>query len=154
MQDTTPNLAHMDPWLLVTDNDEPFLFGFVLAHPELGGLSWSRSSAVIDLDVATGCAHTASGRHYRLGHRLTDSGALPTEEARVAWNILVLEAVFGIPAQGLPSDPGWVAACKMARWVTADPPPRENAAAIEAFLASYAERYLALRRAGAPAGRA
>lgn len=142
----------MDPWCLVelADGSEA-LFGFAIEHGGTGGLSWVLSTSVVWLDAEAGRARTLSGRRYTLGRRVT-AMELPTEEARIAFALLVTPHLdvhtatpptTGDPATGA----AWVAACKMSRHLNVAPPPLHDPAAVRDFLGSNMERYM-LARAG------
>jgi hypothetical protein len=147
--------AVMDPWCLVdlADGTES-LFGFAVEHAGTGGLSWVLSRPVVRLDEVAGPAQTSSGRRYVLGRRITPL-ELPTEEARIAFSLLVSPALED-PKTGPPfagdADLAatWVAACKMARHLKVDAPPLHDPAAVRDFVASNMERYLLHRNGRKP----
>ncbi|NOG73675.1 hypothetical protein [Roseicella sp. DB1501] len=147
--------ATMDPWCLVElgDGDE-VLFGFAVEHARTGGLSWVRSTAVVWLDETAGRARTASGRRYALGRRTTMAD-LPTEEARIAFALLVgphlADPDAGPPVDGDPAAAAaWVAACKVARHLGLDAPPLSDPAAVARFITSNIESYALLRSGRRP----
>ncbi|MCO6415873.1 hypothetical protein JYK14_06745 [Siccirubricoccus sp. KC 17139] len=145
----------MDPWCLVqlADGTEA-LFGFAVEHAGTGGLSWVLSTSVVWLDVEAGRARTLSGRRYTLGRRIT-AIELPTEEARIAFALLVSphleDPETGPPFAGdADLAATWVAACKMARHLKMDAPPLHDPAAIRDFVTSNMERYVMLRNGRRP----
>ena len=138
--------AHLDPWCPVEiAPGVDILFGFAERHPLTGGQSWMQSSPIVSLDEDTGVARTQSGRSYSLGTRLEPTG----EEALCALGILTGRAPAGRPGEDRERDVMWLTACKVARWCRAVCPPRTDAEAIRAFLATHRAAYMA-RRAGHP----
>jgi hypothetical protein len=139
--------ARLDPWLLIELPDGiDLLFGFAQYHPVTGGLSWLRSSPVVELDADNGRARTASGRRYELGRRITVE-SLTDEEGQAALELLVLK-----PEGLLAYDPwrdaltsAWLVARKWARHCRVEPPSRVDPDAIHQFLHDYAELYQAVR---------
>ena len=145
LTDRTPD-ARVDPWLIVELPDgAELLFGFGWHHPITGGLSWMRSSPVIDLDEETGRARTASGRIYELGRRIPVEG-LP-EEGRAALELLILkpEGLLQSESERDAATAAWLVACKWARHCRAQPPPRDDLDAIQKFMREYADMYEAVR---------
>ncbi len=143
-----PATAGLDPWLPLELGGEEVLFGYAGRHPRTGGLSWMRSSPVVELDEAAGLARTASGRVYALGRR-TGIGRLD-EEARTALRLLAAEFLGAELLPGDADDARWVSARKWARHLGVAAPPRDGEA-VGHFLRGHGERYLALR-AGAGRG--
>jgi hypothetical protein len=147
--------AVLDPWCLVELGDgSESLFGFAVEHAGTGGLSWVLSTPVVWLDEAAGRAQTSSGRRYVLGRRITPL-ELPTEEARIAFSLLVsphLEDPDSAPPFAGDADLAatWVAACKMARHLKIDAPPLHDPAAVRDFVAANMERYLLHRHGRRP----
>ncbi len=137
-----PAAAGLDPWLPLELGGEEVLFGYAGRHPATGGLSWVRSSPVVELDEAAGRARTAGGRVYALGRR-TGIGRLD-EEARTALRLLAAEFLPGDA-----DDARWVSPRKWARHLGVEAPPRDRAA-VERFLRGHGERYLALRAGRGP----
>jgi cell division protease FtsH len=145
--------AVMDPWCLVPlVTGGRVLFGFALQHPRTGGLSWVRSTPVVNLDVAAERAATESGRHYELGRRM-ESASIPLEgeEAEVAYALLFGSAAMSIEPPPIITDRQlaieWITACKMARHLGIVAPAHAPAA-VEAFTAQNMEAYLLLRQRG------
>ncbi|WP_372623853.1 hypothetical protein [Falsiroseomonas sp.] len=141
--------AALDPWLLVSDGPGSALFGYATGHPATGGLAWTLSTPVRQLDTHRSRAVTASGRRYDLGRRI-DVSKLPDEEARFAYALLVCPIIGSDPAAHLGSaDPllaaDWVRACKMARHLGVTPPERD-VDALSAFLQRHADAYFILMR--------
>jgi hypothetical protein len=137
-----PTTAEMDPWLLVEVHGEDCLFGFAKWHPTTGGLSWTRSTPIIELDETAGRARTASGRVYALGRAIEFEEL--DEEASLAW-CLVAGAV-SMPEAARWRGVRWLTARKMARHLGTVAPPRSDPEAVEKFLEAHRERYLSLRR--------
>ena len=133
--------AEMDPWLVVDVGGEPSLFGFAQRHPNTGGLSWVLSTAIVELDEAAGRARTASGRVYALGRRI-EPGALD-EEGSLALRLLLTKWTRREPPPD--QDLRWLTARKMARHLRVEPPRRDDPAAVELFLQTYHESYVARR---------
>ncbi len=133
-----PGTAAMDRWLVIDFRGQRCLFGFATSHPRTGGRSWTKSSAIVELDEASGSARTASGRLYLLGRRI-DQEELD-EEGRLAMDILVRgidDVLLG------PCDLLWLMACKRARHLGQEPPARMDCPAVERFVAASENRYLA-----------
>lgn len=121
------------------------LFGFAIYHPDHGGLSWMRSSLVVDLDEAIGRAMTYDGRIYELGRR-TEPENLADPEALAALRLLGLSEPCETSAEAWELR-RWVVACKVARWVGEPPPPNEPNE-VDQFLENYGKAYRERRRAG------
>lgn len=144
--------AVMDPWILVDTRDsKQVLFGFCMRHPETGGLSWTRSTPVVYLYEKLGLAQTASGRHYVLGARISPA-ALPTEEAQLAFSLLVGAGPLdlnneALSAKGYHDAAEWIRACKVARHLKVEPPKR-RAEEVARFMSAHLGAYLALRARG------
>jgi hypothetical protein len=144
--------AQLDPWCVVPlDIGEPVLFGFALSHPVTGGLGWTVTSELLELNRAGNGAKTMSGRRYRLGRRFDplDVGA-EGEEARLAFHLLI-----GVDYEDLDElvevDRRWLQAMKAARHLGVEPPIRTDAAT-RAFFNRHQAAYFALRqRFGRPA---
>ena len=83
--------AEIDPWCLVPLlTGGQVLFGYARIHAGTGGLSWLRSTPVVDLDEAACRARTMSGRTYRLGRQFEPAAISGEgEEAAVAFEILI-----------------------------------------------------------------
>lgn len=141
--------AEMDPWLIVGDGRDRSLFGYAIHHPVTGGMAWTLSTPVQVLDEGRGLATTQSGQRYRLGQRITWAN-LPTEEARIAYALLVAPLI-GILATDLlgETDPDlaarWIGTCKAARHLGLAPPPHD-AAAVVAFEDTHAQQYAEIVR--------
>ncbi|MGI4951349.1 MAG: hypothetical protein ACRYGM_06055 [Janthinobacterium lividum] len=146
--------ARMDPWCIVELwSGERILFGFVTQHPVTGGLAWTRSSPIIELDQTGGAATTQSGQGYKLGCFLKAS-SLPSLglEAWLAYDVLIGgRAADGEAVPPVSADPGreklWLASCKIARHLKVPVPafaPRET----EDFLELHAVAYMVLRGGG------
>lgn len=126
------------------------LFGFALEHPSTGGLAWTSSSPILELDHEGLQAVTVSGRHYRLG-QITSALELPDEEARIAYALLVGDdlpltsqelVTLRVPASLAVS---WVTAMKIARHLKVEGPSFTQSS-IQQFLQMYAQAYLEIRR--------
>lgn len=144
--------ATLDPWLLIEMPDgDRLLFGYAERHPLTGGLSWLRSSPVVELDEAAGRARTASGRIYVLGRR-TSVDRLESEEGRAALLLLVLKPEGLLASDPLEDDAtgAWLIARKWGRHLGIDAPPREKPEAVRCFLDKYADLYAALRAGRKP----
>jgi hypothetical protein len=134
----------MDPWCVLEDQvDELVLFGYIHKHQTLGGLSWSRSSPIVELDAARGWAKTASGRVYKLGRQewLVDMGA----EALCAAALLLPRLGEILNKEQHLLAESWVKACKAARWLGL-PPPERTEPAVHAFFEQHAAAYIDLRK--------
>ncbi len=142
-----PAAAGLDPWLPLELGGEVVLFGYAGRHPATGGLSWVRSSPVVELDEEAGRARTENGRVYALGRRVA-IGELD-EEARTALRLLAAEFLGAEPLPGDADDVRWVSARKWARHLGVEAPPRDGEA-VEGFLRGRGERYLALRAGRGP----
>ena len=138
--------ASMDPWLVVDVSSEPSLFGFARRHPSTGGLSWVLSTAIVELDEAAGRARTKSGRVYELGRRI-EPGELD-EEGSLALRLLLARWTRREPPPD--QDLRWLTARKMARHLRVEPPRRDDPAAVERFLRTYHESYVARRDGRGP----
>src|ERR1700730_9465931 len=114
-----PTTAEMDPWLLVEVYGEDCLFGFAKWHPSTGGLAWTLSTPVVELDEAAGRARTASGRVYALG-RATEFEELD-EEANLA--LCLLAGEVPMPEAARWRGVCWITARKMARHLGTVAPP-------------------------------
>lgn len=146
--------ACLDPWCAVRLScSQEVLFGFATRHPVTGGLSWTRSSPIRNLDVARSRAVTASGRRYELGRRIElqdvpDQG----EEAWLAFDLLIGSEAVDDAVPPISADPErdacWIAACKMARRLGVAAPSRAPSR-VAAFLRDHSATYLALRSSGA-----
>lgn len=141
--------AVLDPWLLTSEGPDGSLFGYATRHPATGGLAWTLSTTVRQLDMRRGRAVTASGRRYDLGRRI-ELPELPDDEARIAYALLVCPIIGIDPAMHLGTvDPmlaaDWVRACKMARHLGVPRPERELKA-VSAFLGRHADAYVTLMR--------
>ena len=142
----------MDPWSAVPlAGGSCVLFGYAALHPVTGGMSWVRSSQVIELHRPHGRAMTASGRSYSLGRRFRPGDvAAEGEEAWLAFLMLVGRSYHGhmaIPGSR-ETDGRWIAACKMSRHLGVVAPAR-HPASVGPFLARYLAPYSALRSGGA-----
>jgi len=135
--------AHMDPWCVLESSRGLVLFGYCITHQSLGGLAWSCSSPIVDLDEQDGWAATQSGRVYKLGQKvhLVDMGSA---EALCA-AALLLGLDVGLSQSELVLAEDWVRACKAARWLGLEPPPRVRRE-VDAFLAQHGNAYLDLRQ--------
>ncbi len=149
-----PAEAHMEPWLIVGDGKERSLFGYAVWHPVTGGKAWTLSTPVQSLDETGGLARTRSGQRYRLGRQITWA-TLPTEEARVAYALLVgplIGARDGELVGQIDRDLAarWLGTCKAARHLGLEA-PRHDASAVRTFEDTHGDRYAELvrRRSGA-----
>lgn len=143
MDSSADATAHLDPWMAFCqrpgDDRSPcslFLFGYALHHHRLLGLSWVRTSPVLNLDTGAGRAATASGSRYALGRRVASSEELGLE-GRVAWTALVRDTAT-------PLERRWLGVCKAARWLGVASPPLDEEA-VKAFEAEHTPRYIAWR---------
>lgn len=143
--DRSPD-ACLDPWMLVALPDgRKILFGYASWHPKTGGLSWMHSTSVHELDVTAGRARTASGRIYTLGRRITVDQL--DEEGHAVLALLILKPL----GRTAPDPVGdfftghWLMARKWSRHLRVEPPPRDDPAAVQEFLDTYADLYAALR---------
>lgn len=127
--------------MLVIVEGESCLFGFAAHHPVTGGLSWLLSTRVVELEEASSHAHTASGRFYRLGRRITVTEL--GEEGRLALRLLVTHRDLPGPERSV--GVAWLCACKMARHLSLPEPCFGEDAKIKLFLAQYGPRYARLR---------
>ena len=139
--------AHLDPWCVVPlDVGGDVLFGFALSHPVTGGLGWTVTSELLELNWAGNGAKTMS-RRYLLGRRFDplDVGA-EGEEARLAFDLLI-----GVAFEDLDElvevDLRWLQAMKAARHLRVEPPLRTAASTLE-FFKRHAELYFAIRERG------
>lgn len=137
--------ARLDPWCTVElETGETILFGFATAHPITGGLAWTATSELRELNRARNAAKTMN-RRYALGREFDalDVGA-EGEEARLAFQVLV-----GISYEDrdvlADVDRLWLQARKAARHLGVEPPDRTDAAT-RAFFARHGAAYDALRR--------
>ena len=143
----------MDPWCVVElVAGGSVLFGYAIRHAATGGLSWTCSTPIVELDADGGHARTMSGRRYRLGRRI-DIGDIPDEgeEAWLAFAVLIgANAADGDAVPPVSADPAregmWLAACKMARHLRVAPPGRAPKE-LDVFIGKYLEAYLDLRKA-------
>lgn len=140
---TRGETAWLSDWMLVIVEGESCLFGFAAHHPVTGGLSWLLSTKVVELEEARSHAHTASGRFYRLGRKVTVSEL--DDEGRLAFRLLVTHR--GLTGPERTSGVAWLCARKMARHLRVAEPPLGQDAEIELFLAQYGTRYARLRTA-------
>jgi len=129
--------AHIDPWFVVKLGDDHHLFGFAQRHEETGGLSWIRSSPLVDMDVEAGTATTASGRRYTLG-RPASPADMEGVEPRLAFQLLVEQA-------DVPKSPDdlrirWLSCQKMGRHLGVEP-PRLARDEVEAFIVENVDAY-------------
>ena len=129
----------MDPWSLILVEDFECLFGFAAYHNGTGGLSWTRSSPVVQLDEARGRARTESGRLYELGRR-TEPSAFQDLECLAAFLLLV--EIQGSCSHELRALGRWLTTCKMARWLGLQPPSCDPAE-VEQFLTAHGKAYRA-----------
>ena len=139
--------ASLDPWTLVpVDDGECLFFGFALAHPTTGGLSWLVSTEVQELDEDSGSARTRSGRRYKLGRRF-ERGDIRREglEAELAYRILLGEYAGDVDIETTPRDQIWLVCCKIARHLGFEPPAREETQ-IRSFYSAHSRTYFALRQ--------
>lgn len=136
-----PTTAEMDPWLLVNVYGEDCLFGFAKWHPSTGGLSWTLSTPVIELDEEACRARTASGRVYALGRAINVEEL--DEEGILALCLLVGDK--RVPERARWQNVRWITARKMARHLGAVAPPRSDPEAVEKFLQEHRGRYLSLK---------
>ncbi len=126
-----PLQAVMDPWTAVPlQGGSHVLFGYAELHPATGGMSWVRSSAIVELHRGPGTAMTESGGHYSLGRRFRPGNvAAEGEEAWLAFLMLVGRSYTGhtsVPGTR-ETDARWIAACKMARHLGVVAPARHPA---------------------------
>lgn len=137
--------ARLDPWCVVPlDTGETVLFGFATSHPVTGGLSWTVTSELLELNRAGNGAKTLSGRRYVLGRRFAplDVGA-EGEEARLAFASMVEREFEGQDALRKVEEL-WLTSCKMGRHLGVEPPPRRSSE-IRQFLRQHGDAYLAAR---------
>ncbi len=138
----------MDPWTAVPlEGGSHVLFGYAALHPATGGMSWVRSSGLVELHRARGRATTESGRSYSLGrHFRPGNVAEEGEEAWLTFLLLVGRSYLGHAA--VPgtreTDMRWIAACKMARHLGVVAPAR-HPASIGPFVARHMPSYAALQ---------
>jgi hypothetical protein len=144
--------AAIDPWCVADTFDGKELFGYVVRHHRLGGLSWVRTSPIVELDASAGIARTLSGTRYQLGRRVQveDIPLLGDDEPWLAFDLLVRNDLGDpdiIPERSADavSDEQWLMACKAAHWLKL-PPPRRFSAEVAAWLQEHAKAYLELRR--------
>ncbi len=139
--------AAMDPWCLVPlTTGGQVLLGYATQHASTGGLSWVRSTPVVDVDEVAGRARTASGRTYRLGRRI-EPADLPAEgeEAWLAYDTLVrCDAADHRTVPPLSTDRHrdslWLGALKMARHLGIAAPER-SLAVVEDFIRRNIDAY-------------
>ena len=141
----------MDPWTAVPLSDGAcVLFGYAALHPGTGGMSWLRSSEIVELDRAGGSARTESGRSYSLGRRFRPGNvAAEGEEAWLAFLMLVGRAYadhVSIPGTR-DIDTRWLVACKMSRHLGVEAPAR-HPASVGPFMGRRLPSYMALRSGG------
>jgi hypothetical protein len=129
------------------DTGDEVLFGFALSHPVTGGLGWTATSELVELNRAGNGGKTLSGRRYLLGRRFDpiDVGA-EGEEARLAFQLLI-----GVGYEDMDElvevDRRWLQAMKAARHLGVEPPIRTDAAT-RAFFETHQAAYFALRERG------
>jgi hypothetical protein len=134
--------ARLDPWCLVPlPGRAEYLFGFAAYHSGTGGLSWMRSSPLELLDQARGRAITESGRLYELGRR-TEPTELRDPEGKAAFRLLT--GTSGDCREEAPLLSAWLTACKIARWIAAQPPPCCSVE-VERFITKHRQAYKARR---------
>lgn len=142
--------AVLDPWCTVDVTARSrVLFGFAHRHPVTGGLAWTRSTPVVELDEVAGRALTRSGRQYELGrriepHRIPELGM----EAWLAYGLLLGRHAFGRdevpPISADPDREGrWITACKISRHLGVDAPPQVPSD-VDRFLSRHFSAYLRL----------
>jgi hypothetical protein len=136
-----PATAVMSSWMTVEAFGDECLFGFATSHPTTGGLSWILSTPVIEFTASADKARTASGRVYALDRHVTHREL--DEEGRVALRLLLLDDPDGYP--GRSDDLAWVTSRKMARHLAVTAPSRVDPIAVEHFIRSHINAYLALR---------
>ena len=129
--------AHIDPWLVVKLGDDHHLFGYCKRHEETGGLSWIRSSPLVEMDADCQCATTASGRRYSLGNQATPAD-LEGVEPRLAFQLLVEQA--DVPKSRDDPRIRWLSCQKMARHLGVEP-PRLARDEVEAFIVQHGAAY-------------
>jgi hypothetical protein len=138
--------AHLDRWCAVgLDTGEVVLFGFAKTHPVTGGLAWTVTSELLEMNRARNGAKTQSGRRYMLGRQFDayDIGN-EGEEARLAFELLV--GLCYERADDLKEvDRTWLTALKAARHLGVAPPARRECD-ITKFMRSHIGAYLQLRR--------
>ena len=141
----------MDPWSPVPlEGGGCVLFGYAAFHPSTGGMSWVRSSEVVELHHAGGCALTKSGRSYSLGRLFLPRDVVAEgEEAWLAFLMLVGRSYpdhMSVPGTR-EIDAQWLAARKMSRHLGVDAPTR-HPASIGPFMVHHRPAYTALRIGG------
>lgn len=149
----------MDPRCVVTLEDTAdVLFGYAVAHPSTGRLSWVSSTEIKEINEAAGRARTRSGRIYELGRRILPTG-IPEEgeEPWVAFHLLLGHHTDDPDLVQPPmTHPGfdwlWVASCKAARHLGLAPPGR-NLREVREFSGKHTGDYLRLRQARASGSR-
>jgi hypothetical protein len=130
-------MPHLDHWLTLESNHGDRLFGYVDHHPRIGGKSWMVTSPVREYRGNSVVTH--SGTVYRLGHEVADPEQLPTDEAKIALQLL-LDRDSGIPYDQVLAL--WLTACKMSRWLDLEPPERTDKDALKQFIGQHAVAYL------------
>lgn len=137
--------AVLDPWCEVPLHwGARILFGFALWHPTTGGLGWTMSTPIMELDETAGRAKTLSGRRYSLGRRIEPED-IP-DEGEEAW--LAFDLLLGSDTDELvppiSAEPGleqrWVTACKMSRHLKV-PAPGRSPRAVDAFVERHGANY-------------
>ena len=143
--------ANLDPWTIVEYSGADCLFGYATYHNLLGGLAWSRSTAIMHLDSVRGRAITESRRQYALGCRVNPS-ELGDLEPRLA--LLLLTGQSHMSASEEKHAMLWLSCRKWSRWLRISAPAYEsNAAALIAWLSEYGPAYRTARKAKAQLSR-
>lgn len=136
---SAPVTAVMTDWLTLEDMGEECLFGYATQHPTTGGLSWVRSTPIVEFSPAADRARTLSGRVYALGRQIS------VRELSEEGSVVLLLFVSQDEYSGRGDDLAWVTSQKMARHLGLPLPPR-NPAEVARFMARHLNAYLLLRR--------
>lgn len=132
--------AQLEPWCFGELAGARCLFGFATQHNMLGGLSWVRSSPIVEIDETMGRARTYSGRLYRLGKKITPAEF--DEEASAAFRQLFRKSKNKTDRRTAI----WLTCCKMGRWLNLTPPPRKDILGLEQFMQTHEDAYLRARQ--------
>jgi hypothetical protein len=149
--------ARLDPWALVpVTGGQHVLYGYAPIHSGTGGLSWTRSSPVAQIDLSAKRAITLSGRRYDLG-RSVQAAEIPALgfEPWLAFDLLVTPETEEPLVPPISADRDreslWVACQKAARHLGVRAPgldPDE----VEAFVKQYRAAYTKKRGLTDPGG--
>lgn len=137
--------ASLDPWTIVEYRGADCLFGYATYHNALGGLAWSRSTAIMQLNSVQGRALTESGRQYSLGRRANPS-ELDELEPRLALVLLTDQSHMSVSEEKHAIL--WLSCRKWSRWPRISAPTYEsNVAALVGWLSEYEAAYRTARKA-------